>query len=38
MPTDLEGTTYYEPNDTGKYERALKAQLEWANKVLIKKD
>jgi putative ATPase len=38
MPSVLEGTTYYEPSDTGKYERALKAQLEWVNQILNKKE
>ncbi|MFP4287249.1 MAG: replication-associated recombination protein A [Candidatus Izemoplasmataceae bacterium] len=38
MPDELKHTRYYEPSETGKYERALKAQLEWVAKILDKKE
>ncbi len=36
MPQVFKGHTYYIPKETGKYERAIKDYLEFANKVLKK--
>ena len=36
MPKDLRTHSYYEPKETGKYERALKEYLEYTKKILKK--
>ncbi len=36
MPQNFKGHTYYTPKETGKYERAIKEYLEFANKILKK--
>ena len=36
MPPELKGHFYYSPKETGKYERAIKEYLEYANKILKK--